>query len=202
MRSIVGRPLDEPEWQPYVCEGVHQRLPPRSASFVLMDYKVPAREFIKKSIQTGRNPILPRYVGHIGSTPVYDANRPLESMDDNLIHTDRGVREVTTEEWGKLKGYPSSWGATVKDRRWNIQEPSLHFWYVFGDEFAPTFTHKEEQNLGDNREEDTSVTSSIPPLSPSPLWEEDSSDEESEGEGDHHLPEELELPPNMDAPFY
>jgi hypothetical protein len=27
-------------------------------------------------------------------------------MDDILVRTKRGVREVTTEEWGKLKGYP------------------------------------------------------------------------------------------------
>jgi hypothetical protein len=41
----------------------------------------------------------------------------------------------------------------------------------------------------------------MPHLSPRPLWEEDSSDEESEGEDDHPLPEEEELPPNMDKTF-
>jgi hypothetical protein len=64
-------------------------LPQRSASFLLMDYMVPVRAFIKKGIHTGRNPLLPNYVGHIGSKPVYDVNVPLESMDDILIHTYR-----------------------------------------------------------------------------------------------------------------
>jgi hypothetical protein len=110
----VGHPLEDPEWQPFISEEVHQpllpplhsslaaeeSLLPRPASFALMDYKVPARAFIKKGIQTGRNPLLPNYVGHIGRKPVYDANGPLESMDDILICTDRGVREVMTEEWG------------------------------------------------------------------------------------------------------
>jgi hypothetical protein len=41
----------------------------------------------------------------------------------------------------------------------------------------------------------------MPPLSPIPIWEDDSSDEESEGEDEHPLPEEVEVPPNMDAPF-
>jgi hypothetical protein len=54
-----------------------ERLPPRSASFALMDYKVPVRAFIKTDIQTGRNPLFPNYVGHIGRKPVYDANGPL-----------------------------------------------------------------------------------------------------------------------------
>jgi hypothetical protein len=177
-----------------------EHLPPWSASFALMDYKVPARAFIKKSIHTCCNPLLPNYVGHIGRKPIYDVNGPLESMDDILIRTDRGVREVTAEEWGELKGYPSSWGTTAKDRWWIIRESSLHFCSVLGGAFAPTLTHKEEPNLGDNREEDTSFTR-MPPLSPRPLWGENSSDEESEGEGDHHLPEEVELPPNMDAAF-
>jgi hypothetical protein len=75
-----------------------------------MDYKVLARAYIKKSIQKGCNPLLPNYVGHIGIKPVYEANGPVEYMDDILICTDKGVREVMTEEWGKLKGYPSSWG--------------------------------------------------------------------------------------------
>jgi hypothetical protein len=163
-----------------------ERLPPRSASFALMDYKLPARAFIQKSIQKGRNPLFPNDVGHIGRKPVHEANGPLESMDDILIRTDRGMREVTTEEWGKLKGYPSSWCTTMKDRRQIILEPSLHFWSVLGDAFAPTLTHQEEPNLRHNVEEDASFTS-IPPLSPRPLWEEDSSDEESEDEGAHPL---------------
>jgi hypothetical protein len=64
-----------------------ERLPPRSASFALMDYKVPVRAFIKKIIQKSCNPLLPNYVGHIGRKPVYEANGPLESMDDILVHT-------------------------------------------------------------------------------------------------------------------
>jgi hypothetical protein len=177
-----------------------ERLPPRAASFALMDYKVPARAFIKKGIQTGRNPLLPNYVGHIGRKPVYDTNGPLEYMDDIIICMDRGVGEVTTEEWGKLKGCPSSWGNTAKDQRWVIWEPSLHFWSVLGDVFAPTLTHKEEPGFGENREEDTSIAG-MPPFSTRPIWEEDSSDEESECEDEHPLPEEVELPPNMDAHF-
>jgi hypothetical protein len=153
-----------------------ERLPARSTSFALMNYKLPARAFIKKSIHKGRSPLLPNYAGHIGIKPVYEANGPLESMDDVLIHTERGVREVTTEEWGKLKGYPSYWGTTAKDRWWIIQEPSLHFWSVLGDVFAPTLTHSEQPNLRHNGEEDASCAG-IPPLSPIPPWEEDSSDE-------------------------
>jgi hypothetical protein len=99
-------------------------------------------------------------------------------MDDILIHTERCVREVTTEEWGKLKGYPLSWGTTAKDRWWIIQEPSLHFWSVLGDAFAPTLIQPENPKLEHNEEDDASYTS-IPPLSPIPPWEEDSSDEES-----------------------
>jgi hypothetical protein len=38
-------------------------------------------------------------------------------------------------------------------------------------------------------------------MSPITPWEVDSSDKESEYEGDHPFPEDLELPPNMDAPF-
>jgi hypothetical protein len=45
---------------------------------------------------------VPNYVGHIERKPVYDANGPLEYMDDILIRTYIGVREVMTEEWGKL----------------------------------------------------------------------------------------------------
>jgi hypothetical protein len=66
-----------------------------------MDYKVPACAYIKKSIQKGHNLLLPNYVGYIGWKPVYEVEGPLESMDDILICTERGVREVTTKEWGK-----------------------------------------------------------------------------------------------------
>jgi site-specific DNA-cytosine methylase len=118
-----------------------EQLPPRSVSFALTDYKMPARAYIKYSIKEGRNPLLPNYVGHIGRKPVYEADGTLKSIDDILIRTERGVREVTTEEWGKLKGYPPSWGTTAKDRRRIIQEPSLHFWSVLGDAFAPTLIH-------------------------------------------------------------
>jgi hypothetical protein len=83
---------------------------------------------------------------------VYEANGPLKSMDDILIHTERGVRDVTTEEWGKLKGHLSYWGTTAKDMRWIIREPSLNFWYVLGESFAPTLTHPEEPNLRQNGE--------------------------------------------------
>jgi hypothetical protein len=57
-----------------------------------MDYKVPARSYIKKSIQKGRNPLLTNYVGHSGRKPVYEADGPLESMDDIIIRNERGVR--------------------------------------------------------------------------------------------------------------
>jgi hypothetical protein len=73
-----------------------ERLPPRSASFAGMDYKVPAHAFIKKDIRTERNPLVSNYVGHIGVKPVYDTDGPLDSMDDIRICTDRGVREVMT----------------------------------------------------------------------------------------------------------
>jgi hypothetical protein len=69
---------------------------PRSYSFAVMDYKVPARAFINKAIRTGRNPLLPKYVGYIGTKAVYDTDRPLEFMDEILRCTKRGVREVTT----------------------------------------------------------------------------------------------------------
>jgi hypothetical protein len=110
-----------------------------------MDYKVPAREFINKDTGTGRIPILPNYVGNIGMKPVYDMDGSLESMDDILICTERGVREVATKKWGKLKGYPVAWGTTAEDRRWIIGEPSLYFWCVLVDAFSPTLTHKEEE---------------------------------------------------------
>jgi hypothetical protein len=71
-----------------------------------MDYKVPSHAYIKKNINEGCNPLLPNYVGHIGRKPVYEADGPLDSMVDILIQTERGMREVTVEEWGKLKVYP------------------------------------------------------------------------------------------------
>jgi hypothetical protein len=58
-------------------------------------------DYIKKNIKEGRNPLLPNCVGYIGRKPVYEADGPLESMDDILIQTERGVREVTTEEVGQ-----------------------------------------------------------------------------------------------------
>jgi hypothetical protein len=118
-----------------------ERLPPRSASFALMEYKVPAHAYIKKVIKESQNSLLPNYVGHIGKTPVYEADGPLESMDDILVLKKRGVRDVTTEEWVKLKEYPPYWGTTAKDRRRIIQDTSLHFWSVMGDAFAPTLIH-------------------------------------------------------------
>jgi hypothetical protein len=63
-----------------------------------MDYKVPAHAFIKKSIHTGCNPLFTNYEKKIGRKPVYEANGPLASMDDILIRTYRGVREVMSEE--------------------------------------------------------------------------------------------------------
>jgi hypothetical protein len=67
-----------------------EQLPPRSAYFALMDYKVPARAYIKKSNKEGRNPLLPIYVGRNGRKPVYEADGPLESIDDILIQTEGG----------------------------------------------------------------------------------------------------------------
>jgi hypothetical protein len=135
-----------------------------------MEYKVPARAYIKKSLHKGWNPLFTNYVGHIGRKPVYEADGHLESMDDILICTERGVREVMTEEWGKLKEYPSSWGTTAKDRRRIIQEPSLHFWSVLGDTFSPTLIHPENQKREHDEEDDASYTR-IPPLSLRPPWE-------------------------------
>jgi hypothetical protein len=129
-----------------------ERLKPQSASFALMDYTVPARAYIKKSIHKGRNPLLPNYVGHIARKPVYKADVTLESSDDILIRTERGVREVTIEEWGELKGYPQSWGNTAKDRRRIIQETSQIFWSVLGDAFAPTLLQQENPKLEHNEE--------------------------------------------------
>jgi hypothetical protein len=79
----------------------------------MMDYKVPFMALIKHTLCQGRIPLLPNYVGHIGKKPVYDVNGPLEAIDDVPIHTERGVGEVTTEEWGNLKGYPASWGESL-----------------------------------------------------------------------------------------
>jgi hypothetical protein len=62
-----------------------ERLPPRSASFSLMDYKVLACAYIKTSTKEGCNPLLPNYVGYIGRKPVYEAYGPLESIDYILI---------------------------------------------------------------------------------------------------------------------
>jgi hypothetical protein len=104
-------------------------------------------------------------------------------MDDIFIRMARGVREVTTKEWVKLKGHPPSWGTTAKDRRRIIQDPSLHFWSFLGGAFAPTLIHPEPK-VEPNKEDD-GIYASPPPLSPIPPWEEDSSDEESEGEVDY-----------------
>jgi hypothetical protein len=157
-----------------------------------MDYKVPARAYIKKSIKEGRNPLLPNYMGHIGRKPVYEADGPLEYMDDILARTERGVREVTTEEWAKLKGYPLSWGTTAKDRRRIIQDPSLHFWSVLGDAFAPTLIQPEPK-VEPNEEYD-GIYTGPPPLSPRSPREEDSSDEKSEVEVDYPSPEHWNSP--------
>jgi hypothetical protein len=164
-----------------------------------MDHKVPAGAYIKKIIKEGRNPLLPNYVGHIWRKTVYEADGPLESMDGILVRTKRGVREVTTEEWGKLKGYPPSWGTTAKDRRRIIQDPSLHFWSVMGYAFAPTLLHPESKMEPNDEYDGISIVP--PPLSSRPPWEEDSSDDKSEGEFDYPSSEHLELPPNMDASF-
>jgi hypothetical protein len=81
---------------PFSLVVMAERLLTRSTSFVVVDYKVPVRAFIKKDIRTGRNPLSSNYVGHIGMKPVYDIDGPLESMDDILICMDRGLREVIT----------------------------------------------------------------------------------------------------------
>jgi hypothetical protein len=110
---------------------------------------------------------------------MYEADGSLKSIDDIIICSERGVREVTTEEWGKLQGYPSYWGTTEKDRRRIIQEPRLQFWSVLGDAFAPTLIHQDNPKLEHNEKYDAIYTN-IPPLSTRPSREEDSSDEESE----------------------
>jgi hypothetical protein len=79
---------------------------------------------------------------------MYEVEGPLESIDDILIRTERGVREVTNEEWGKLKGYPPSWGTTAKDRRRIIQEPSLHFWSVLGGRIFSHFDPPRKSKIG------------------------------------------------------
>jgi hypothetical protein len=99
---------------------------------------VPACAFIKKAIHEGRDLILSTCMGHIVTKPVYDTEVPLVYMDDILTRTKRGVREVTTEEWGKLKGCPAAWGTTEKDRRWIIHKASLYLWSVLGGALAPT----------------------------------------------------------------
>jgi hypothetical protein len=53
----------------------------------------------------------------------------------------------------------------------------------------------------EHSEEDNAIDTSIPTMSPISPWEEDSSDEEPEDGVDHPFPGELELSPNMDAPF-
>jgi hypothetical protein len=55
-----------------------------------MDYKVPARAYIKKIIKEGCNPLLPNYVGNIGRKHVYEAYVSLDSMYDILVQTKRG----------------------------------------------------------------------------------------------------------------
>jgi hypothetical protein len=54
-------------------------------------------------------------------------------------------------------------------------------------------THKEEPGFGENREEDTSIAG-MPPFLTRPIREEDYSDEESEGEDEYLLGEEVESP--------
>jgi hypothetical protein len=93
-----------------------------------MDYNVPARAYIKKIIKEGFNPLLPNYVGRIGRKLVYEADRPLDSMDDILVRTKKGVREVTTEEWGKLKGYPRLGVPLLNIGGGSYKTPS----YIFG----------------------------------------------------------------------
>jgi hypothetical protein len=61
-------------------------------------------------------------------------------------------------------------------------------------------TQKEEQGLGENREKETSLAG-MSTLSPISIWEQDSSDEKSEGEYEKTIPEEVELAPHIDAPF-
>jgi hypothetical protein len=89
-----------------------------------MDYKLPARAYFKKMIEEGCNPLLPNYVGCIGRKPVYEADGPLEYMDDILVQTKIGAREANTGEWGRLKGYPPSWDTTAKDRRGSNKTPA------------------------------------------------------------------------------
>jgi hypothetical protein len=78
--------------------------------------------------------------------------------------------------------------------------PQPTFWSFLGGAFAPTLIHPEKPKLEPN-EEDDGIYTSIPPLSPRSPWEEDFSGEESEGKVDYPYTEQMELPPNMDAPF-
>jgi hypothetical protein len=133
-------------------------LPPQSYSLAAMDYKVPTRVFIKKDMWVGRDPLLPTYVGHIGTKPVYDSNGPLESMDSILIRTEMGVCKVTTEEWGGLKGCPVMWGTTVKDRWRIICDPSLHVWSVLGGALASALEEDEEYCHYVDEDEDSSLS--------------------------------------------
>jgi hypothetical protein len=127
---------------------VRQDMTNMSARFLtsstVMDCNLPAHVFNKKNIREECNPLLTNYVGRIGTKPVYDSNGPIESMDDILIHTKRGVREVTMEDWGKLKGYPATWDTTAKGQRRIIREPILHFWSVLEDALAPILEGEEK----------------------------------------------------------
>jgi hypothetical protein len=167
------------------------------------------RVFCEQDIQEGCNPQLSNYMGHIGQKPVYDMEWPLEAMDDIMIHTERGVREVTMEEWGRLKGYPSSWGTIVKDRQWIISEPSVHIWSVMGDAILPTLEGSVVSTVVQDIDEED--LSDLSPLMDSNRWEDDLSDDSSEFdyrigprmalEEEEVYEEEVELPPNMDSPF-
>jgi hypothetical protein len=158
-----------------------ERLPPWSASFTVMDYKMPASIVYQES--HSRKPLLPTYFGHIGTKPVYDTYGPLKSMDGILIRTKSGVWEVTTEECGKLKGYPATWGTTAADRRRIIREPSLHFWSVLGDDLTSTLGKEEKDCCCENEDEDPGLMVMIL-LSTRQCWEEDSFDDESDSEDD------------------
>jgi hypothetical protein len=68
-----------------------------------------------------------------------------------------------------------------------------------GDTFATTLIIPESKMEPNDKDDGISI--GPPPLSPRPPWEEDSSDDESEGEFDYPSSEHLELPPNTDAPF-
>jgi hypothetical protein len=91
--------LPVPPYLSLFCQITHSH----PVSFAVMDYKVPFRAFSKQAIRDGRNPLPPNYVGRMRHKPVCDMDGPLEDIDDALIHIERGVREVTMEEWVKLK---------------------------------------------------------------------------------------------------